>query len=232
MGNTNLRGPEEARTLRFFLDTANLEEIRAGVRMGVISGVTTNPTLVAREGIDDFHGHVKAIAELVEGPVSAEALSLDREGMLEEARPLAALHPQVVVKIPLTPEGLGAVRVLSREGIRTNVTLVFSPQQALLAAAAGATYVSPFVGRLDDVGEDGIGLVRDIATMFRVQGIGTEIIAASLRHPRHVAEAAAAGAHIATLPFKVLKQLAIHPLTEAGIRQFLDDWEATTRRHG
>ena len=232
MGNTNLRGPEEARTLRFFLDTANLEEIRAGLRMGVVSGVTTNPTLVAREGVADFAGHVRTIAELVEGPVSAEVLALDLEGMVQEARPLAALHPQVVVKVPLTCEGLGAVRVLSREGIRTNVTLVFSPQQALLAAAAGATYVSPFVGRLDDVGEDGSGLVRDIASTFRVQGIGTQIIAASVRHPRHVAEAAAAGAHIATLPYKVLKQLSVHPLTEAGIRRFLEDWEATARHHG
>nr|WP_040345654.1 fructose-6-phosphate aldolase [Aminomonas paucivorans] len=218
--------------MRFFLDTANLEEIRAGLRMGVVSGVTTNPTLVAREGVADFHGHVRTIAELVEGPVSAEVLALDLEGMVEEARPLAALHPQVVVKVPLTCEGLGAVRVLSREGIRTNVTLVFSPQQALLAAAAGATYVSPFVGRLDDVGEDGSGLVRDIASTFRVQSIGTQIIAASVRHPRHVAEAAAAGAHIATLPYKVLKQLSVHPLTEAGIRRFLEDWEATARHHG
>ncbi len=232
MGSTNSRGPEEARTLRFFLDTANLEEIRAGLRMGVVSGVTTNPTLVAREGVADFHGHVRTIAELVEGPVSAEVLALDLEGMVEEARPLAALHPQVVVKVPLTCEGLGAVRVLSREGIRTNVTLVFSPQQALLAAAAGATYVGPFVGRLDDVGEDGSGLVRDIASTFRVQSIGTQIIAASVRHPRHVAEAAAAGAHIATLPYKVLKQLSVHPLTEAGIRRFLEDWEATARHHG
>jgi len=215
--------------MRFFLDTANLEEIRKGVAWGVVSGVTTNPTLVAREEGVVFADRIREICALVEGPVSAEVLSLDTEGMVAEALPLAAIAPNVVVKIPMTHEGMGAVRRLTAKGIATNVTLVFSPQQALLAAAAGATYVSPFLGRLDDVGEHGIGLVEEIAGIYDVQGIDTEIIAASVRHPRHVADAAAAGAHIATLPFKVLRQLFDHPLTTSGIERFLEDWRRSNR---
>ena len=210
--------------MRFFLDTANLDEIQQAVAWGVVAGVTTNPTLVSKEGGLDFHTRVREIAELVEGPVSAEVISLDTPGMIREARELAALSPHVVVKIPMTPEGMGAVHRLAERGIATNVTLVFSPQQALLAAAAGATYVSPFLGRLDDVGEHGIALVEEIARIYDVQEIETEIIAASIRHPRHVADAAAAGAHIATLPFKVLRQLFDHPLTTSGIERFLEDW--------
>lgn len=221
------RAPDEWRngSMRFFLDTANLDEIRQGLAWGVVSGVTTNPTLVAKEEGVVFTDRIREICVLVEGPVSAEVLSLDTEGMVAEALTLAGIAPNVVVKIPMTPEGMGAVRRLTEKGIATNVTLVFSPQQALLAAAAGAAYVSPFLGRLDDVGEYGIGLVEEIAGIYDVQGIETEIIAASVRHPRHVTEAAAAGAHIATLPFKVLRQLFDHPLTTSGIRRFLEDWE-------
>ncbi|WP_040825153.1 fructose-6-phosphate aldolase [Thermanaerovibrio velox] len=218
--------------MRFFLDTANLEEIRSAISMGVISGVTTNPTLVAREGVRDFHSHVKKIAQMVDGPVSAEVISLEAEGMVAEARELAALRENVVIKIPMTQEGMRAVKVLSSEGIRTNVTLVFSPQQALLAAAAGASYVSPFVGRLDDIGEDGIGLVRDVAEVFSIHNIETEIIAASLRHSKHVFDSAVAGAHIATVPYKVLADLFKHPLTDQGIQRFLKDWQELSKDNG
>lgn len=218
--------------MRFFLDTANLDEIETAVSWGILSGVTTNPSLVAKEGNVDFHRRIVEIAERVDGPVSAEVISLQSEAMVEEARVLARLHPNVVVKIPMTPEGTRAVAILSREGIPTNVTLVFSPQQALLAAAAGADFVSPFVGRLDDIGEDGIGLVADIADLFSIQGIETRLIAASIRHPRHVYEAARSGADIATVPFRVLSQLYEHPLTERGIRQFISDWEDYRKRHG
>ena len=217
--------------MRFFLDTANLDEIQQAVAWGVVAGVTTNPTLVSKEGGLDFHTRVREIAELVEGPVSAEVISLDTPGMIREARELAALSPHVVVKIPMTPEGMGAVKVLSEEGIHTNVTLIFSSPQALLAAAAGATYVSPFVGRLDDIGEPGTDLLREIASIYDIQGIETEIIAASIRHPRHVVDAAAAGCHIATAPFKVLQQLFEHPLTKAGVKRFLEDWEIYRRHH-
>ena len=217
--------------MHLFLDTANLEEIRQGIRWGVVSGVTTNPSLVAKEGDVDFHQRVREIAEIVDGPVSAEVISTDADGMIREAHLLSSIHPNVVVKIPITPEGMAAVRVLSKEGIRTNVTLVFSPQQALLAAAAGAAYVSPFVGRLDDIGEDGIGLVRDMAALFRIQNIKTQIIAASVRHPRHVYDSALAGASICTIPFKVLELLFRHPLTDVGLERFLADWEGYERRH-
>lgn len=227
-----LNSKKEEIALRFFLDTANLEEIRSSISMGVISGVTTNPTLVAREGVRDFHGHVKKIAQMVDGPVSAEVISLESDGMVAEARELAALRENVVIKVPMTTEGMRAVKVLSSEGIRTNVTLVFSPQQALLAAAAGASYVSPFVGRLDDIGEDGIGLVRDVAEVFSIHNIETEIIAASLRHPKHVFDAAMAGAQIATVPYKVLKDLFKHPLTDQGIERFLKDWRELSKDNG
>ena len=217
--------------MRFFLDTTNLDEIRQGVEWGVLSGVTTNPTLVAREGVD-FQTRIREIASIVEGPISAEVLSTSTDAMILEARRLFSLAPNVVVKIPMIPEGMGAVRALYQEGIPTNVTLVFSPQQALLAAAAGASYVSPFVGRLDDIGEDGSGLVRDIVEIFDVQGIQTQVIAASLRHTRHVFEAALYGAHVATVPFKVLEQMFHHPLTDSGLKKFLADWEVQKKSHG
>jgi len=217
--------------MRFFLDTANLDEIRQGVEWGVLAGVTTNPSLIAKEGVD-FSSRIREIAALVEGPVSAEVLSTSTDAMVLEARRLFSLAPNVVVKVPMIPEGIAAVRALCQEGIPTNVTLVFSPQQALLAAAAGATYVSPFVGRLDDIGEDGSGLVRDIVEIFDVQGIQTQVIAASLRHPRHVFEAALYGAHVATVPFRVLEQMFHHPLTDSGLKKFLADWEVQKKSHG
>lgn len=211
--------------MRFFLDTANLDEIRTAHSWGVIAGVTTNPTLVAKEGGVDFHTRIREIAETVNGPVSAEAVSLETDKLVEEAKVLAAIHPQVVVKVPMCHSGLGAVKELARLGIKTNVTLVFSAGQAMLAAAAGATYVSPFIGRLDDIGEDGVQLVAEIAGIFDAYAIETQIIAASVRHPMHVLASARAGAHIATVPFKVLETLFRHPLTDKGIDQFNKDWE-------
>lgn len=210
--------------MKFFLDTANLEEIKTAHSWGVIAGVTTNPTLVSKEGDIDFHTRVREIAEMVNGPVSAEAVSLEKSRLIEEAKVLAGIHPQVVVKVPLCPEGLGAVKELTALGIKTNVTLVFSANQAVLAAAAGATYVSPFVGRLDDIGEDGMKLIYDVVEIFDIYGIDTKVIAASLRHPAHVLECAKAGADYATVPFKVLKMLFDHPLTKKGIDQFNADW--------
>lgn len=218
--------------MRFFLDTANLNEVREATAWGVIDGVTTNPSLVAKEGDVAFHDHVRAIAGIVGGPVSAEAVSLEAEAMLREGRELAELSPHVVVKIPMTPNGMGVVRALAAEGLRTNVTLVFSVNQALLAAAAGATYVSPFVGRLDDIGQDGMALVGEISAAFRASAVRTQVLAASIRHPRHVTEAALAGADVVTLPFKVLRQLFDHPLTEKGISAFVADWERYRSRHG
>ena len=209
----------------FFLDTANLEELKKAASWGVLSGVTTNPSLVSKEGDVQFADHIREITGIVDGPVSAEVVSLDTEGMIREARELAAISPNVVIKIPMTPEGMGAVRALSEEGIAVNVTLIFSPQQALLAAAAGAAYVSPFVGRLDDIGEDGVGLVADIAEMFAMQDISTKVLAASIRHPAHVSQCALAGADVATVPFKVLEKMFHHPLTEKGMEKFLADWE-------
>lgn len=210
--------------MKFFLDTANLEEIKTAHSWGVIAGVTTNPTLVSKEGNIDFHTRVREIAVTVNGPVSAEAVSLEKSRLIEEAKVLAAIHPQVVVKVPLCPDGLGAVKELTAMGIKTNVTLVFSANQAVLAAAAGATYVSPFVGRLDDIGEDGMKLIYDVVEIFDLYGIETKVIAASLRHPAHVLECAKAGADYATVPFKVLKMLFDHPLTKKGIDQFNADW--------
>ena len=218
--------------MKFFLDTANISEIKKGLEWGVISGVTTNPSLVAKENAESFHDHVKKIAVMVQGPVSAEVISTDVDGMVKEARLLSSLDKNIVIKIPMTKDGMSATKKLAVEGIPVNVTLVFSPQQALLAALAGARYVSPFVGRLDDIGEDGIGVVRDIAQLFSIHGFDTEIIAASIRHPRHVFEAAVAGAHIITLPFKVLEQMFNHPLTDIGIKKFLDDWEVYIKHHG
>lgn len=211
--------------MRLFLDTANIDDIREAVSWGVISGVTTNPTLVAKEQGRSFVEIIGEIARLVPGPVSAEAVSPEAEAMVAEARRLAAIADNVVVKIPMTPEGLKAVSRLGREGIKTNVTLVFSANQALLAALAGATYVSPFVGRLDDIGHDGMQVVRDTAEIFGFHGLETEIIAASIRHPMHVIEAAKAGADIATVPMTVLRAMARHPLTDRGIETFLADWK-------
>lgn len=215
--------------MRFFLDTANIDEIRVAHSWGVISGVTTNPSLVAREG-RVFRDVIKEICSIVDGPVSAEVIALEADAMVREASDLASWADNVVIKIPMTCEGLKAVSVLSRDGIDTNVTLVFSPTQALLAARAGASYVSPFVGRLDDIASDGIKLVADIAEIYAIHGIETEIIAASVRHPMHVIEAAKAGAHIATVPFWVLKSMAAHPLTDKGIERFLADWKSATER--
>lgn len=211
--------------MEIYLDTANVDEIREAVDWGVITGVTTNPTLIARETGRDFHEIIKEICGLVKGPVSAEVISLDVEGILREARELAALDPHIIIKIPVTEDGLAAVKVLSSEGIRTNVTLVFSALQALLAARAGATYVSPFIGRIDDTGQDGSDVLGDIMDIFQSYQLETKVIAASIRHPRHVLEAALLGADIATVPFKVLKTMFRHPLTDRGIDRFLADWE-------
>lgn len=206
-----------------FLDTANVDEIRVANSLGVISGVTTNPSLIAREG-RDFAEVVKEITSLVDGPINAEVISLEAEGMIKEAVELAAIHPNIVIKIPMTAEGLKATKACAEKGIKTNVTLVFSANQALLAARAGATYVSPFVGRLDDIGHDGIALIYDIVEIFDNYGLDTQIISASIRHPLHVLQSAKAGAHIATIPYKVLLQMTKHPLTDKGIDAFLADW--------
>jgi len=194
-----------------------------------LDGVTTNPTLVAKEG-RDFGDIIREICSIVDGDVSAEAISMDADGMVKEARELSKMHKNVVVKIPMTSEGLKAVKVLSGEGIRTNVTLVFSPNQALLAAKAGATYVSPFVGRLDDINHTGMDLVRDIVAIFDVHGYETQVIAASIRHPLHVTEAALAGTHVATIPYEVLKKMLRHNLTDEGIQRFLKDWEKVPKK--
>ncbi|MDD99258.1 fructose-6-phosphate aldolase [Listeria monocytogenes] len=214
--------------MRFFIDTANVEEIKKANRMGFIAGVTTNPSLVAKEG-RDFNEVIQEITSIVDGPISGEVVSLEADEMIAEGRVIAKIHPNMVVKIPMTGEGLAAVKVLTEEDIKTNVTLVFSATQALLAARAGATYVSPFLGRLDDIGDDGLVLIRDIADIFEIYGIPTEIISASVRHPIHVIECAKAGADIATVPFKVFEQMLKHPLTDSGIDKFLADWEAAKK---
>ena len=210
--------------MKFFLDTANLDEIRQAIEMGLIDGVTTNPTLVAREG-KEFRPLVEEICSMVLGPVSLETVSLDAQGMVKEARDLVAIGDNVVVKVPMTTEGLKAVRICSEEGIRTNVTLVFSPLQALLAAKAGASYISPFVGRIDDTGAAGMDVIADIMEIKENYDFDSEIIVASVRHPGHVLESALLGADIATIPFKVIGQLSKHPLTDIGIDMFLADWE-------
>jgi len=215
--------------MKFFIDTANIDEIKEINECGVISGVTTNPSLIAKEG-RDFKEVVREISEIVDGPISAEVISLDRDGMLREARELAKIHQNIVIKIPMTSEGLKAVKVLSKEGIKTNVTLIFSANQALLASLAGATYVSPFIGRLDDIGNEGMKIVEDIVEIFSIHDIKTEVIAASIRHPIHVLEAAKAGAHIATIPYKVFLQMVNHPLTDVGIEKFMKDWEGFIKR--
>ncbi len=211
--------------MKFFIDTANVEEIRQANEMGIISGVTTNPSLIAREG-RDFKEVIKEITSIVDGPISGEvkATTTDAEGMIKEGREIARIHPNMVVKIPMTAEGLKAVKVLSSELIKTNVTLIFSANQALLAAEAGATYVSPFVGRLDDINEVGVELISTIAEIFKIYQYETEIISASIRNTTHVTDSALAGAHIATVPFKVLMQMTKHPLTDQGIEKFQKDY--------
>ncbi|MFZ5590763.1 MAG: fructose-6-phosphate aldolase [Bacillota bacterium] len=214
--------------MQLFLDTANIEEIKQAASLGVISGVTTNPSLIAREG-RDFKTVVREITAIVDGPISAEVISTDAAGMVQEAEELARIHPNVVIKIPMLPEGLKAVKELSARQIKTNVTLVFSANQALLAALAGATYVSPFVGRLDDVGQEGMQLIEEIVTIYHSYRFATRIIAASIRHPMHVLQAALAGSHIATVPYAVLMQMFKHPLTDIGVAKFLADWEKVPR---
>ena len=215
--------------MKLFVDTANVDEIRRANDMGIICGVTTNPALIAKEG-RDFVEVVKEITTIVNGPISAEVISLEANKMVEEALPLAGISKNIVIKIPMCEEGLKAVKVLSAKGIKTNVTLVFSAAQALLAARAGATYVSPFLGRLDDVGSNGMILIEEIADIFKIHDISTEIIAASIRHPIHVIDAARAGCNIATVPFKVLEQMLHHPLTNSGIDRFLKDWETVPKK--
>ena len=215
--------------MKFFIDTANVKEIKEANALGLVDGVTTNPSLVAKEG-RDFKDLIKEICTIVDGPISAEAVSLDAEGMIKEARELSKIHKNIVVKIPMTAEGLKAVKVVSKEGIKTNVTLVFSPSQALLAAKAGATYVSPFVGRLDDISHVGMDLIEQILIIFDNYGFETEVIVASIRNPLHVVDAALMGAHVATIPYNVMLQLSKHPLTDIGIKKFLDDWEKVPKK--
>ncbi|MBS4206812.1 fructose-6-phosphate aldolase [Bacillus sp. FJAT-50079] len=210
--------------MKFFVDTANLEDIKKAHALGIVAGVTTNPSLVAKEGVS-FHDRLREITSFITGSVSAEVIALDAEGMISEGRELAAIAPNITVKVPMTPEGMKAVSTFAKEGIKTNVTLVFSSNQALLAARAGATYVSPFLGRLDDIGHNGVELISEISDLFNIHGIDTEIIAASIRHPQHVTQAALAGAHIGTMPYGVIEQLFKHPLTDKGIEAFLKDWE-------
>ena len=211
--------------MKFFIDTANIEEIKKGIEMGLVDGVTTNPTLLSKEKKDPQRT-IKEILSIVEGPVSLEVIAKDSKGMCEEARKLSSLGTNTVIKIPMTEEGMKAVRVLSQEGIKTNVTLVFQPVQALIAAKAGADYVSPFIGRLDDISARGMEVIEDTITIFSNYGYETEIIVASIRHPLHVLQAAIIGADIATIPFNVLKQLMSHPLTDIGLERFLKDWES------
>ncbi|MDO8720614.1 MAG: fructose-6-phosphate aldolase [Syntrophales bacterium] len=214
--------------MKFFIDTANIGEIREGIDLGMVDGVTTNPTLIAKEK-KSFEEVIREILAVVDGPVSLEVLSLEAAGMVEEGRKLAALGKNVVIKAPLTTEGLKATRIFAAEGIAVNQTLIFSPLQALMAAKAGAAYVSPFVGRLDDISHDGMEIVDQILTVFQNYGLETEVIVASVRHPRHVLEAALMGAHIATIPFKVISQMANHPLTDKGVETFLSDWKKVPR---
>jgi transaldolase len=211
--------------VKFFIDTANVDEIREVASWGVLAGVTTNPSLVAKEG-RDFKTVLKEILTLVDGPISAEVVSLKSDEMVEEAKQYYEMHPNIVIKLPMTEEGLKACKILSSKGVKTNLTLIFSPNQALLCARAGATFVSPFVGRLDDISTDGIQLIKDIADIFAIHGIDTEIISASIRTPGQVIESAKAGAHIATIPYKIFKQMLKHPLTDQGIERFLKDWES------
>ncbi|MBI5047400.1 MAG: fructose-6-phosphate aldolase [Deltaproteobacteria bacterium] len=217
--------------MKFFIDTANIQEIKKANEWGLVDGVTTNPSLVSKEG-RNFKDLIKEICSIVDGPISAEAVSLDAEGMIKEARELSKIHKNIVVKIPMTLEGLKAVKVVAKEGIKTNVTLVFSPTQALMAAKAGATYASPFVGRLDDISQNGMELIDQIMTIYENYDFATEVIVASIRHPLHVVDAALTGAHVATIPFKVIEQLSKHPLTDIGIDRFMKDWEKVPKKQG
>ncbi len=210
--------------MKFFIDTADLNEIKEANALGVLDGVTTNPTLCAKVGVRDFEGHIAKICEIVEGDVSAEVISTDYAGMLEEGRRLASIAENVVVKIPLIKDGIKAIKTFTEEGIKTNCTLCFSPTQALVAAKAGATYISPFVGRLDDISTDGMQLIEDIITLYDAYGYETEVLAASIRHPMHVVEAARMGADVATMPLSVIEALLKHPLTDLGLKRFLEDW--------
>jgi transaldolase len=214
--------------MKFFIDTANIDEIREAHSMGMVDGVTTNPSLIAKEG-RDFEDIIKEICQIVDGPISAEVISIDTEGMVKEARHLAKIHDNIVVKIPMIVDGLKATRRLAEEGIKTNVTLAFSPLQALMAAKAGATYISPFIGRLDDLSQEGLLLVEQIVEIYSNYAFDTEIIVASIRNPLHVLESALMGADIATIPFSVLGKLAAHPMTDKGLKAFLDDWEKTKK---
>ncbi|MCJ7769016.1 MAG: fructose-6-phosphate aldolase [Dehalococcoidales bacterium] len=215
--------------MRIFLDTANIEQIKKGVKLGVVSGVTTNPTLVSKEGHKDYEAMVREICSIVNGPVSAEVVVNDKEAMLAQARKIATWAPNVIIKIPSTADGLEVISQLARENIKVNMTLCFSVNQALLGALAGATFVSPFVGRLDDAGHDGMALVKDIVDVFKqYDDLTTEVLAASIRHPLHCVAAAKAGAHIATIPYKVLLQMTKHPLTDVGIERFLADWQSVS----
>lgn len=209
--------------MKIFIDTANVEDIRKASELGVICGVTTNPSLIAREG-RDIKEVIEEICSIVDGPISAEVMALQCDEMVTEGRVLAKIHKNIVIKIPMCEEGLKAVKILAKEGIRTNVTLIFSPLQALLAARAGASFVSPFLGRLDDIGNPGIEIVRQIAEMFAIHGIDTEIISASIRNPMHVLDSAMAGSHIATIPYNVIVQMIKHPLTDAGMKKFIEDY--------
>jgi len=214
--------------MKIFIDTANIDEIKRSSEWGVIDGVTTNPTLVAKEG-KEFKELVSEIVKIVDGPISVEVISTDAEGMLNEAVELSSWSSNIVVKIPMIPEGLKATKVLSEKGIKTNLTLVFSVNQAFLAAKAGATYVSPFIGRLDDIGHEGMQIVRDIVEIYSKHNYKTEVIVASIRHPLHVVDGAKAGAHVATIPFNVIEKMFKHPLTDIGLQKFLDDWDKVDR---
>ena len=210
--------------MKFFIDTANIDEIRDAARLGILDGVTTNPSLVAKEG-KKFEAVIAEICEIVDGPVSAEVTALDYDGMMAQAHPLARIHKNVTIKVPLTKDGLRACKALRGEGTKVNVTLCFSPSQALLAAKCGATFISPFVGRLDDVSSDGMELIRQIRAIYDNYGYTTQILAASIRHPMHVVDCALAGADVGTMPYKVMTQLYEHPLTDIGLKKFLEDWE-------
>jgi transaldolase len=210
--------------MKFFIDTGNVKEIREAQEMGILDGVTTNPSLVSKEG-REFKSLLKEICSIVEGPVSAEVVSVEEKGMLAEGRDLAKIHENIVVKLPTIPEGVKAAKKLIAEGVKVNMTLVFSPNQALIVAKVGATYVSPFIGRLDDISQEGMELIRQIVTIYRNYGFKTEILTASIRNPVHVVDAALAGAHVATMPFSVILQLLKHPLTDIGLKKFLSDWE-------
>jgi len=212
--------------MKFFIDTAVLDEIREAADMGVLDGVTTNPSLMKKVGVKDFHGHIATICDIVPGPVSAEVTATDVDGILSEGRELAQIADNVVVKVPLILDGIKAIKQFSEEGIQTNCTLCFSPTQALVAAKAGATYISPFIGRLDDISSNGMDLIRQIVHIYATYGYTTEVLAASIRHPMHVVESAEAGADVGTMPLDVIKKLIQHPLTDIGLKKFLDDWKA------